>query len=120
MIDRVGNHLRQAAAEVRRFEDVLEDPFDIDPGTFVRIDAECAKTKVERANVVETEEVSTRIVLPACSTTTETRRRLSCGSSEVQVSHSQPIDGTPVEVPVPRNVSFIAHRCCRCRRSAQL
>ena len=25
----------------------------------------------------------------------------------MQVSHSQPIEGTPVEVPVPRNVSFI-------------
>ena len=38
---------------------------------------------------------------------TETLRRLSRGSSEVQVSHSQPIDGTPVEVPVPKKVSFI-------------
>ena len=46
-------------------------------------------------------------VWPACSIKTETRRRLSRGSSEVQVSQSQAIDGTPVDVPVPRNVSFI-------------
>ena len=25
----------------------------------------------------------------------------------MQVSHSQPIEGTPVEVPVPRKVSFM-------------
>src|SRR5687768_4416059 len=43
---------------------------------------------------------------------TETRRRLSRGSSDVQVSHSQPIDGTPVEVPVPRKVSFIPFVLC--------
>src|SRR4029079_5811044 len=41
---------------------------------------------------------------------TETLRRLSRGSSERQVSHSQPIEGTPVEVPVPREVSFIEKR----------
>lgn len=38
---------------------------------------------------------------------TDTRRRLSRGSSETHVSHSHPIEGTPVEVPVPRKVSFI-------------
>jgi hypothetical protein len=32
---------------------------------------------------------------------------LSRGSSEVQVSHSQPMEGMPVDVPVPRNVSFM-------------
>jgi hypothetical protein len=26
----------------------------------------------------------------------------------VQVSHSQPMDGTPVEVPVPKSVNFIS------------
>ena len=30
------------------------------------------------------------------------------GSAEVQVSQSQAIEGTPVEVPVPRKVSFIS------------
>src|SRR5437868_9743587 len=57
-------------------------------------------------------EVSTSTVRPACSTMIETRRRLSRGSSEVQVSHSQPIDGTPVEVPVPKKVNFIAFELC--------
>src|SRR5687768_2448902 len=37
----------------------------------------------------------------------ETLNRLSLGSSETQVSQSHPMDGTPVDVPVPRNVSFI-------------
>src|SRR5436190_17954104 len=36
---------------------------------------------------------------------TDTRSRLSRGSSEVQVSQSQAIEGTPVEVPVPRKVN---------------
>ena len=44
---------------------------------------------------------------PACSMMTETRNRLSRGSSEVQVSQSQAMEGTPVEVPVPKKVSFI-------------
>src|SRR2546422_7804449 len=52
-------------------------------------------------------EVSTITVWPACSISTETRRRLSRESSEVHVSHSQAIEGTPVDVPVPRKVSFI-------------
>jgi hypothetical protein len=38
---------------------------------------------------------------------TDTRRRLSRGSSEMQVSQSHAIEGTPVDVPVPRKVSFI-------------
>src|SRR2546425_12088768 len=52
-------------------------------------------------------DVSTIKVCPACSMRTETRRRLSRGSSDVQVSQSQAIEGTPVEVPVPRKVNFI-------------
>ncbi len=44
---------------------------------------------------------------PSCSTSTETRSRLSRGSSDVHVSHSHPMDGTPVEVPVPSKVNFI-------------
>jgi len=38
----------------------------------------------------------------------ETRKRLSRGSSDVQVSQSQAMEGTPVDVPVPRKVSFIS------------
>src|SRR5438445_12462485 len=52
-------------------------------------------------------DVSTIKVCPACSIRTETRSRLSRGSSDVQVSQSQAIEGTPVEVPVPKKVSFI-------------
>src|SRR5438552_18043840 len=47
-------------------------------------------------------------VWPACSISTDTRRRLSRESSDVQVSQSQAIEGTPVDVPVPRKVSFMA------------
>src|SRR3977135_4725870 len=46
-------------------------------------------------------------VWPACSIKTDTRSRLSRGSSEMQVSQSQAIEGTPVDVPVPRKVSFM-------------
>src|SRR5215213_11834655 len=53
----VRNDLRQTAAEMRRLEDVLENAFDVHPGTFIRTDTERAKTKVERADVVETENV---------------------------------------------------------------
>ena len=51
------NYLRQATAEMRRLEDVFEDAFDVDPRPFIRINAECAKAKVQRANVIETEDV---------------------------------------------------------------
>jgi hypothetical protein len=37
--------------------------------------------------------------------TTLERVRLLRGSVEVQTAHSQPIMGTPVDVPVPRNTS---------------
>src|SRR4051812_46465913 len=53
-------------------------------------------------------EVSTITVCPACSISTETRSRWSRGSFEVQVSHSHAIEGTPVEVPVPKKVSRIS------------
>ena len=36
---------------------------------------------------------------------TEVRKRLSCGSAEVQTSQSQAITGTPCEVPVPKKVT---------------
>lgn len=55
----------------------------------------------------KSEEVSTSIVLPACSIKIEARRRLSRGSLERHVSQSHAIDGTPVDVPVPRKVNFI-------------
>src|SRR2546421_5461574 len=52
-------------------------------------------------------DVSTIKVCPACSMRTETRRRWSRESVDVQVSQSQAIEGTPVDVPVPKKVSFI-------------
>src|SRR6185436_6388767 len=48
---------------------------------------------------------------------TETRKRLSRGSFEVQVSHSQPMEGTPVDVPVPRKVSFMIASNVQCPKS---
>jgi len=38
----------------------------------------------------------------------EALSRLSRGSVERHVSQSQPIDGTPVDVPVPRSVSLMS------------
>src|SRR5690348_16907734 len=38
------------------------------------------------------------------STYTDARHRLSCGSVDRHVPQSQPIIGTPCDVPVPRNV----------------
>ncbi|MDB5013981.1 MAG: hypothetical protein JWQ25_2183, partial [Daejeonella sp.] len=39
---------------------------------------------------------------------TETLKRLSRGSLDLQTEHSQAITGTPCEVPVPKNVTFKA------------
>ena len=36
----------------------------------------------------------------------EGRRRLSCGSVELQTRHGQPSVGTPIDVPEPRTVIF--------------
>ena len=41
---------------------------------------------------------------PAVSTKIDGRRRLSRGSVERHTAQSQPIIGTPCDVPVPRNV----------------
>jgi hypothetical protein len=49
--------LRQAAAKVRGLEDVFEDTFDIDPGTFIRVDAERTEAKVQRPDVIKTKDV---------------------------------------------------------------
>src|ERR1041384_5820179 len=53
-------------------------------------------------------EGSIRTFFSWCSISTEVRNRLSRGSSDKQVSHSHPTDGTPTDVPVPRKVIFIA------------
>ena len=45
---------------------------------------------------------------PSVSTKTDVRSRLSRGSVLVHTGHVQPVSGTPVDVPVPRNVIFIS------------
>ena len=55
--DRMRNDLRQPAAKVRRLEDVLKDAPDVFPRAFVGIETERAVAKVERADVIEAEDV---------------------------------------------------------------
>jgi hypothetical protein len=100
---------------MRRLENILEDTSNVWPRLFIRVKSESSITEVERSNIIKTKNVVGMTVCNqngikslACSMRTETRNRLSRGSTEVQVSHSQPMDGTPVEVPVPRKVSFMA------------
>jgi hypothetical protein len=45
------------------------------------------------------------VLPPASSIEIDGRQRVSRGSLDVQVSHEQPIIGTPWEVPVPRNLT---------------
>ena len=45
---------------------------------------------------------------PSVSTKMDVRSRLSRGSVLVHTGHVQPVSGTPVDVPVPRNVIFIS------------
>ena len=51
--------------------------------------------------------VSIRMVAPSASTSAPERVRWSRGSVERQTAQSQPIWGTPNDVPVPRKVSRI-------------
>src|SRR5918996_6569113 len=55
--------------------------------------------------------VSMRTVDPPSCTTAPVRLRLSLGSVERQTGQSQPIWGTPNDVPVPRKVSRIVLNC---------
>ena len=50
---------------------------------------------------------SSRMRLLLVSTNIDVRSRLSRGSRLVHTGQVQPVSGTPVEVPVPRNVIFI-------------
>ena len=60
--------------------------------------------------------VSTRNAVPSSATTYAPHlRRLSRGSGEVHTLHLHPICGTPTEVPVPRNMNFIASPSRRTR-----
>src|SRR5262245_48692990 len=49
---------------------------------------------------------STSTRAPGVSTKIEGRRRVSRGSADRQTAQSQPIIGTPCDVPVPRKVTF--------------
>ena len=51
----MGNYLGQATTKMRRLEDVCEDAPDVDPCPFIGVNAQGAKPKIERANIVETE-----------------------------------------------------------------
>src|ERR1041385_5264213 len=53
--DRVGHNLRQAAAKVRGLENILKDSPDVLPGAFVGVDAQRSMSKIQRANVIESE-----------------------------------------------------------------
>src|SRR5215207_10501002 len=55
--------------------------------------------------------VSIRMAAPASCTTAPLLVRLSLGSVERQTGQSQPIWGTPNDVPVPRKVSRIVLNC---------
>src|SRR5438067_11292538 len=55
--DGVRDNLWQAAAEMRRLEHVLKNSADVFPGTFVCVKAERAVTKIERPNVIKSENV---------------------------------------------------------------
>jgi hypothetical protein len=51
------DNLRQAAAKMRGLEDVCEDAADVDPGSLIGIETQCAMAKIQRPNVVEAEDV---------------------------------------------------------------
>src|SRR5262249_8610595 len=61
-------------------------------------------------------EASMRMVLPSNCTRIDARRRLSLGSSDRQVSQSQPTVGIPTEGPVTKKVILIG--LSRCQRIA--
>ena len=52
---------------------------------------------------------SMSIVVSPSSSNAEQRKRVSRGSDDVHTSHLQPTSGTPVDVPVPKNVSFMSY-----------
>ena len=56
-VNGVRDQLRQSAAEVGGFEDVLEDALEIDPCDVVCEDRHRSESKIQRADVVETEDV---------------------------------------------------------------
>ena len=57
VVNRMRDELRQAAAEVRWFENVLKDAAKIDPRDLVREDRHRTVSKIQRPNIVEAEYV---------------------------------------------------------------
>jgi hypothetical protein len=57
--------------------------------------------------------VSITNTFPSSSIRMEERKRLSFSSVERHTSQSQPIKGTPWDVPVPKNVTFTMMIICR-------
>jgi hypothetical protein len=55
--DRVWDQLREAAAEMCRLENVLENTAKVDPGDLVCEDRHCSIAKIEGPDVVEAEDV---------------------------------------------------------------
>src|SRR5215471_16880184 len=55
--DRMRNDLRQPAAKMGGLKNILKDAADVFPGALVGIEAEGAITKVQRANVIQAENV---------------------------------------------------------------
>src|SRR2546427_8686146 len=55
--DSVGNNLWQPTAKMRGLKDVTKDAPNVDPGAFIRIEAQCAMTKIEWTNVVKAKDV---------------------------------------------------------------
>jgi hypothetical protein len=49
--------LRQAATKMRGLKDVFENAPDVDPGPFVSVKTQRAMAKIQRSNVIETEDV---------------------------------------------------------------
>jgi len=56
-IDSVGDQLRKPAAKMDRLKDVLKDSSKIYPRDLVRKDRHCSVSKIQGADIVETENV---------------------------------------------------------------
>jgi hypothetical protein len=55
--NRVRNDLRQAAAKVRRLENVLKNAANVFPGALVGIETQGAMAKIQRPDVIESEDM---------------------------------------------------------------
>jgi hypothetical protein len=53
----VRDKLREAAAKVRGFEDILKDPSQVDPGYIVRKDRHRTIPEIQRPDIVEPKHV---------------------------------------------------------------